>query len=209
MSAENDSHQESSESKRRGADLWPALKNIIIRLPTAFKNFAIIFSFIVNFVLVIVLLIVAGWILFPAKTDLVEPLLDDLQGAIDALGEATIVTTIPIDRRVPVSFTLPLNQATVVVLSQNVALERPATFYLPGGGGSIRGTVVLNLPQGLELPVLLNLDVPVDNTIPVQFDVEVSIPLKETELEQVVVKLNKVLGPIRDYLDKLPDGYDF
>jgi hypothetical protein len=49
--------------------------------------------------------------------------------------------------------------------------------------------------------------VPVDNSIPVQFPVEVSIPLKETELNQVVVELNEVLGPIREYLDELPDGY--
>jgi hypothetical protein len=196
MTSENSSHQESDGGKRRGAALW-----------AAFKNFAILFSFIVNFVLVIVLLIIAGWILFPAKTDLVEPLLDGLQGAIDALGEATIIRTIPIDQQVPVSFTLPLNQATVVTLTQDVALVQKATFYLPGNGGQINGTVALMLPTGMALPVQLELDVPVDNSIPVQFPVEVSIPLKETELNQVVVKLNEVLGPIREYLDELPDGF--
>jgi hypothetical protein len=198
MTTETPSQPEQSPNKRRGAALW-----------SAFKTFAILFSFTVNFVLVIVLLILAGWILFPAKTDLVEPLLDDLHGAIVALEEATIVRTIPIDQQVPVSFTLPLNQATTVVLSQDVELVRPATFHLPGGGGAINGTVVLNLPQGLELPVQLNLNVPVDNSIPVQFPVEVSIPLKETELNQVVIKLNNILNPIREYLDDLPDGYDF
>jgi len=173
----------------------------------AFKDIAIVFSFVVNLVLIITLLIFGGWLLFPIKTDIVEPLLDDLQGAIDALEGATIVRTIPIDQRVPVDFTLPLNQDTTVVLSQDVELTRPATFFLPGGGGAINGTVVLNLPRGLELPVLLNLDVPVHNSIPVQFPVEVTIPLKETDLNQVVVKLNDVLGPIREYLDELPDGF--
>jgi hypothetical protein len=196
MSSETDLHQESGERKRRRTAFWDA-----------FKNIAILFSFTVNFVLVIVLLIVGGWILFPAKTDIVEPLLDDLQGAIDALDEAAIVRTIAIDQQVPVSFTLPLKQSTVVVLSQDVKLVRPATFLLPGGGGEINGTVVLNLPTGLELPIQLNLKVPVDNSIPVQFPVEVSIPLKETELKQVVVKLNEVLNPIRKYLDELPDGF--
>jgi len=173
----------------------------------AFKDIAILFSFGVNFVLIIVLLIFVGWLLFPIKTGIVEPLLDDLQGAIDALDQATIVRTIPIDEQIPISFTLPLNQATTVILSQDVNLVRPATFNLPGGGGSINGTVVLNLPKGLELPVLLNLNVPVQNAIPVQFPVEVMIPLDETELNQVVVKLNDVLGPIRDYLEELPDGF--
>jgi hypothetical protein len=100
-----------------------------------------------------------------------------------------------------------LNQATTVVLSQDVELVRPATFHLPGGGGAINGTVVLNLPSGLELPVVLNLNVPVDNSIPVQFPVNVSIPLKETELNQVVVKLNEIVGPIREYVHGLPDGF--
>ena len=184
------------ENNRRRADLW-----------NAFKNFAIVFSFIVNFILVIVLLIVGGWVIFPLKSDLAEPLLDDLQGAIDALGDATIVRVIDIDEQVPVSFTLPLNQATTVILSQDVELVRPATFHLPGGGGAINGTVVLNLPSGLELPVVLNLNVPVDNSIPVQFPVNVSIPLKETELNQVVIKLNEIVGPIREYIHELPDGF--
>jgi hypothetical protein len=51
------------------------------------------------------------------------------------------------------------------------------------------------------------MDVPVENVIPVKFPVEVFIPLKETELSQVVVELNRVLEPIRDLLDGLPDGF--
>jgi hypothetical protein len=196
MTAANVRHQESGEGKQRRTGFW-----------NAFKNLAILFSFTVNVVLIIVLLVVVGWILFPAKTDLLEPLLDDLQGAINALGEATIVRTIPIDQQVPVNFTLPLNQVTVVTLTEDVSLIQNATFTLPGGGGQINGTVALKLPTGLALPVQLRLDVPVDNVISVQFPVEVSIPLKETELNQVVVKLNNVLGPIRDYLDELPDGF--
>ncbi len=183
------------EPRLQRKNLWPA-----------FKTLAILFSFAVNLTLVIVLLVLGGWILFPAKTDLVEPILDDLQGAITSLEQATIYRTIDIDEQVPVSFTLPLNQATVVILSQDVELIRPATFQLPGGGGAINGTVNLNLPQGLELPVFLSLDVPVDNSIPVRFPVEVAIPLKETELNQTVVKLNDLLGPIIEYLNGLPDG---
>jgi hypothetical protein len=173
----------------------------------AFKNLAIIFSFIVNFVLVIVLLLVVGWLLFPIKTDVVEPMLDKLQGAVNALDDATIIQTITIDQQVPVNFSLPLNQGTTVVLSQDVDVVRPATFSLPGGGGSINGTVALKLPQGLQLPIILSMDVPVENFIPVQFPVEVSIPLRDTELNQVVVELNSVLQPVRDFLDDLPDGF--
>jgi hypothetical protein len=51
------------------------------------------------------------------------------------------------------------------------------------------------------------MDVPVQNAIGVQFPVEVSIPLKETELNQVVIILNDVLVPLRDFVDGLPDGF--
>lgn len=195
MSSENQVN-ETSRGKSRGMALWEA-----------FKNLAIIFSFIVNFVLVIVLLLVVGWLLFPIKTDVVEPMLDKLQGAVNALDDATIIQTITIDQQVPVNFSLPLNQGTTVVLSQDVDVVRPATFSLPGGGGSINGTVALKLPQGLQLPIILSMDVPVENFIPVQFPVEVSIPLRDTELNQVVVELNSVLQPVRDFLDDLPDGF--
>jgi len=196
MSSETSSNETLQKGNARLVAFWEA-----------FRNMAIIFSFVVNFVLVIVLLLVAGWIIFPTKTDVVEPVLDDLQGAINALDEATIVRTIAINEQIPVSFTLPLEQSTVVVLSQDVQLVRPATFYLPAGGGSINGTVALNLPRGLQLPIALDLDVPVQNFIPVEFPVDVKIPLKETELSQVVVELNRVLGPIRQLLDDLPDGF--
>jgi hypothetical protein len=196
MSSATGSTGPSKPSTERRRALWEAYKNI-----------AIVFSFIVNFVLVIVLLLIVGWLIFPTKTDVVEPMLDDLQGAVNALDSATIVRTIQIDEQVPVNFTLPLEQTTVVVLSQDVQLVRPATFVLPDGGGSINGTVSLSLPTGLALPVMLDLDVPVQNVIPVRFPVQVSIPLRETELSQVVVELNAVLGPLRDFLDDLPDGF--
>jgi hypothetical protein len=173
----------------------------------AFKNLAILFSFTVNLILVIVLLLLVRSVIFPTKTDVVEPMLDNLQGAVNALDDATIVRTISIDEQVPVNFTLPLKQPTTVVLSRDVEINRPAQFVFPAGGGYIQGNVILTLPAGQELPILLDMDVPVNNQIPVQFPVEVTIPLRETELNRVVVELNSVLGPVRDLLDSLPDGF--
>jgi hypothetical protein len=173
----------------------------------AFKNLAILFSFTVNLVLVIVLLLLVQSIIFPTKTDVVEPMLDNFQSAVNALDDATIVCTISIDEQVPVNFMLPLKQSTTVVLSSDVEINRPAQFVFPAGGGYIQGNVILTLPAGQELPILLDMNVPVNNQIPVQFPVEVTIPLKETELNQVVIELNSVLGPVRDLLDSLPDGF--
>jgi hypothetical protein len=204
MTAANDAVKESPEEP---AEETKERKNWRSDLWAAFKNVAIVFSFAVNFVLVLVILLIAGWLLFPAKTDLVEPILDDLQGAINALDSATIVRTIDIDQNVPVGFTLPVKQSTTVVLTQDVPLVRPATFVFPSGGGAINGTVSLSLPQGMALPVYLEMDVPVDTSIAVAFPVEVEIPLNETELNRVVVELNDVLGPVRELVDGLPDSY--
>jgi hypothetical protein len=182
-------------------------RNLRSDLWAAFKDVSILFSFTVNIVLVIVFLILIGWIIFPTKTEIVEPMMDELQTAINALDTATIYRTIQIDQQVPVDFVLPVRQSTTVVLSEAVPVSQPAVFTFPAGGGQIRGTVSLNLPAGTELPVYLEMDVPVQNKIHVQFPVEVAIPLNETELNAVVVKLNDVLQPVRKLLDDLPDGF--
>jgi hypothetical protein len=124
MTAENESSTGTTQTSNRSAwasDAW-----------AAFKDLATVFSFIVNFVLVIVVLLLVGWILFPTKTDVVEPMLDDLQSAVTALDNATIYRTIQIDEQVPVNFTLPVKQLTT------------------SGGGAINGTVSLSLPKGME-----------------------------------------------------------
>ncbi len=204
-------------------DIWPA-----------FKNVAILFSFAVNAVLVAVVLLgsvpaVRGAL--AVKTDMVEPLLDDLDAAFVQLGESTIDTTIDIDQTTPISFTLPLSeplpidfvlaieQDTDVVLQQDVPLNGlPARFTLPGGGGMINGAVSLALPAGMRLPVRLDMRVPVSQTIPVRMDVPVDqtvdiamavpvqIQLGEAGLDPAVEELRAVFRPLREQVDRLPDG---
>jgi len=199
----------------------------------AFKNVAIVFSFIVNLIFVIALLVVTVPALrttFAIKTGLVEPMLEDLDQAFVQLGESTIETQIPIDQQVPIQFQLPLDeqlgidfplpieQNTTVVLTEDVPLERPARFVLPGAGGAINGSVRLELPEGLSLPIRLNMVVPVTSTIPVRMDVPVDqqvrirmnvpvdIPLGEAGLDPAVQELRGVFQPLSEKLDQLPDG---
>ena len=202
----------------------------------AFKDIAILFSFVVNFILVVVLLAVsvpavrAG---FALKTGLVEPLLADLDAAFVGLGEPTIETTIPIDDTVPIQFQLPLDeqlginfqlpisQNTAVVLTEAVPLNLPAQFNLPGGGGAINGSVSLALPAGLRLPVYLDmtvpvsttipvrLDVPVDQPVPIRMDVPVVIKLGEAGLDPAVEDLRAVFRPVRMQVESLPDGLEW
>ena len=200
---------------------------------SAFRDIAIIFSFIVNLVLVVTLLVISIPALhaaFALKVGLVEPLLDDLDAAFVGLGEATIDTTIPIsepisiqfdlplDQPMPIDFQLAIDQSTTVVLEQPVPLNMPAQFNLPGGGGVINGQVSLSLPAGMRLPVHLSMvvpvsqtipvrmNVPVSETIPIQMSVPVRIKLGEAGLDPAVEELRAVFQPLREQIESLPDG---
>jgi hypothetical protein len=182
---------------KRGGGLGP--------LWNAFKNIAIIFSFAVNIVLVIVLLLVPKP-LFMAKSEVAEPLLTDLDTAFAALGETRIQSTVYITDTMPVVFDLPLNQTTQVVLVEPVPISAPATFVWPAGGGAIHGTVQLVLPEGLPLPVSLNLMVPVNTTVPVVMQVPVEIPLAEAGMAPAIEQLRAVFSPVTGLLESLPDS---
>lgn len=169
----------------------------------AFKNVAILFSFVVNLILVITLLLVVG-LLYPIKNGIAEPLIDGLHASFVGLDRAVIDRIIPVREEIPVQFTLPLEQNTTVVLTSPVPLQASAQFVLPGGGGTINGNVSIVLPSGLQLPVALDLDVPVDTMLPVSLDVRAVIPLSETQLHDPFVRLRDLLEPFVRALDNLP-----
>jgi hypothetical protein len=198
-----------------------------------YKDRAIVFSFFVNVITVTLLVLGA----FPAleialfvKDDTVEPLLNDLDAAFVGLGEAEIVTDInidepvniqfvlPLDQPLPIDFPLTIDQDTIVSLTEEVPLVAPATFTLPGGGGSINGTVTLALPVGMRLPIHLDmtvpvsttipvrLDVPVDQTVPIRMTVPVNIKLGESGLDPAVQDLRGVFQPVGEIVEGLPQG---
>lgn len=171
----------------------------------AFKNVAIIFSFVVNLVLIITLLIV-GLLLFQIKNGIAEPLIDGLHSSFVGLDQATIDRIIPVREEIPVQFTLPLQQNTEVILTAPVPLQANAQFNLPGEGGTINGVVSIVLPEGLNLPVSLDLEVPVDTQLPVALDVRAVIPLAETQLHDAFVNLRDLLEPFVRALDNLPSN---
>ncbi|MBN1812623.1 MAG: hypothetical protein JXA14_12365 [Anaerolineae bacterium] len=199
-----------------------------------FKSFAILFSFTVNVVTILSLLVgsvPAAQTAFTLKADTVEPLLNDLDAAFVKLGESEIVTVVeideeldirfdlPLDQPLPIDFPLPIQQDTAVMLTQRVPLYNlPATFVLPGGGGQINGTVSLALPAGMFLPIRLDmsvpvtstipvrLNVPVDQTVPVRMTVPVRIKLGESGLQPAVDDLRRAIQPISTTVQSLPDG---
>ncbi len=186
------------------ADMNTQTKSRRARFWDAFKNFALLFSFLVNLILVVVLLLLIQP-LFMAKTQIAQPLLGDLDAAFAALGQTHIVTTVAIDDSLPVVFDLPLQQNTNVVLTEPVPLSVPTTFSL-GNQGTIYGWVTLNLPAGMVLPVALNLNVPVSTTVPVVMQVPVTIPLDEAGMGPAITQLRSVFSPIQATLQQLPDS---
>jgi hypothetical protein len=181
------------------------------RLWLAFEKFAIFFSFVVVFTLMMVFLVVAFamWRALPMlqalRSDVACPLIADVNGLVDDLDNAVITRTIHISETIPVEFALNLDKNLDVQLTQGVQINRPATFTLPAGGGQINGSVYLVLPKGQTLPIHMQMTVPVDRQLPVEMDVPVYIPLKETELGPVTGKLKELLTP---YMDLLGDTLD-
>lgn len=176
------------------------------RFGSYFKNFMIIFSFVVNVVLVLVILVLAVTI-FDLKNNVVTPLVAGLHSSFVGLDEATIDWTIPVRDDIQVKFDLPLNQATVVTLTEPVPLAVAATITLPGVGQLNNAQVYLQLPAGLQLPVQLDLTVPVDQQVPVALDVRAVIPLGQTQLHDPVNNLRLVFEPLVRALYNLPDNF--
>ncbi len=179
-----------------------------------FKDFAILFSFVVNVILVIVVLILATQIM-TIKKQLLEPLVYGLDNSFASLGEATIDTTIPISQQLrvafdlPVNFELPLEQDTTVTTLTPTPINTSVNLSL-GQFGRINAPVSLNLPAGTPLRVKLSMKIPVstvvrvDQQVPVRFDQNARIKLGPSGLAPVVAQLRGVVKPYVDLMKSLP-----
>jgi hypothetical protein len=165
-------------------------------------RFMVIFSFIVNIVLVVVVAFLLVT-LFDIKNNIAGPLVQGLHSSFVGLKSATIDWTIPVRDTIPVTLDIPLETETVVVLTEAVPINVTAYIDIL----SQPAQVSLNLPAGLELPVRLDLDVGVDQPLDVALDVRAVIPLKDTQLNDPVTNLQLLLEPIAVALDNLPNDY--
>jgi hypothetical protein len=111
------------------------------------------------------------------------------------MDRAHITTNIPVQTEIPVKFDLQLNQQTNVVLSQAVTINNALVTVRTGGMNITNALTTIVLPEGTNLPVFLNLTVPVDQKVPVTLDVAVDIPLEKTQLHEPFVGLQDVVRP--------------
>lgn len=199
------------------------MKERLQKLWKAFVNFAILFSFFVNCILVLALLLSIGPLL-TLKTKLLEPLLYNLDDAFLGLGRTEIRTTVPVDQSIGIQFDLPLdqplgldfdlpiNQDTVVVLTRDTSIPNTVVYL---NNVPVRTTVVL--PAGTPLPVRLSMvvpvkknipvqmTVPVSQTVPIQMAIPVTIQLGPAGLDPAVQRLRDVFVPVRALMESLPD----
>ena len=164
----------------------------------AFWTVASVLSMVVNLILIIVLILV-GRELFVLKSIVGENLLGGLFTNFIYMDQAHIKTNITVANTIPISFTLPISQDTIVVLTQNTPING-ANVRINTGGMTINSPANIILPAGTNLPVHLELNIPVNTTVPINIQVPVDIPLQETELHKPFIGLQQVVAPFYQML---------
>lgn len=170
----------------------------------AFWTVASLLSLVINIIL-IVALILLGRELFVLKALVGNQLLGGLYENFIFMDQAHIRTNISVVDNIPISFSLPISQDTVVVLTQNTPING-ANVRINTGGMIINSAANIILPAGTNLPVHLELNVPVTTTVPVKIDVPVDIPLDQTELHRPFIGLQQVVAPFYNLLQPQVKG---
>lgn len=173
----------------------------------AFWTIASITSFTVNIVLLIVLLILLQNFnaVGVTATGISDHLLRGLYVNFVKMDQAHIRTTIPVSQEIPVQFTLNVSGPTNVTLSDDVTITGALVTVNTGGLNINRARANIVLPQGTILPIIIdNLVVPVDQRVLAQLNVDVDIPLNETELHEPFVGLREVVEPFYCLIETCP-----
>ena len=171
------------------------------RIGPIFWTIASVISLLVNIGTVIALIVVVQ-LLGGTKATLAfaqgqaNGLLGGLYNNFVKMDAASIKTTIHVEKDIPVQFSLNVSGATDVTLSRDVVINGALVTVNTGGLNINNARANIVLPAGTILPIFIqSLDVPVDKTVPAILDVKVDIPLKDTELHEPFVGLQKVVEP--------------
>jgi len=162
---------------------------------------ASVISLTVNIVVVIALVVVMQ-ILGGPKAALsfaqgqADGLLGGLYNNFVKMDQASIKTTIHVEKEIPVQFSLNVSGPTDVTLSRDVSISGALVMVNTGGLNINNARANIVLPAGTVLPInIQNLVVPVDQQVLAVLDVPVNIPLNQTELHEPFVGLQKVVEP--------------
>lgn len=169
-----------------------------LQLLPAFWTIASLMSITVNIILIVILLIVfqmLGTIQLTAG-DQISGLLGGLYSNFVKMDQASIQTTIHVEKDIPVNFNLNVSGPTNVTLSQSVTIDGALVTVATGGLNIVNARATIVLPQGTLLPINIeSLAVPVNQSVKAVLDVPVDIPLSRTQLHDPFVGLQKVVEP--------------
>ena len=130
-------------------------------------------------------------------------LLKGLYDNFERMEHASIETEIKVNGSIPVEFPLTINQETTVVLNEAVTIDGARVALTTGGLNIINAPATVTLPEGTNLPIILDMEVQVDQQVPIQdLPVPVNIPLKETALNEPFTGLQDVIRPLYCLVDK-------
>jgi hypothetical protein len=171
------------------------------RIGPIFWTIASVISLLVNIGTVVALIVVVQ-LLGGTKATLAfaqgqaNGLLGGLYNNFVKMDAASIKTTIHVEKDIPVQFSLNVSGPTDVTLSRDVTINGALVTINSDVLKITSARANIVLPAGTVLPVTIqNLVVPVDQKVLAVLDVPVNIPLKDTELHEPFVGLQKVVEP--------------
>jgi hypothetical protein len=164
---------------------------------------AAILSLIVN-VLFLLFIFAVGRRLFLLKTDVAEPLLENVSAFVNQVEGTTIQTDVKVTGQVPVVFDLPLQQTTTVTLSEDTRIDG-ASLSIRSATLSIDAPASMTVPAGSQLPVTIDLIVPVNTTVPVELTVPVTLSLADSKISPSFEALQKLVEPYQALAEEAPD----
>jgi hypothetical protein len=164
----------------------------------AFWTIASLMSITVNIVLIVILLILLQMLgsIQVTANDKISGLLGGLYSNFVKMDQASIQTSIHVEKEIPVDFDLNVSGPTDVTLSQPATINGALVSVRTGGLNIVDANATIVLPQGTPLSInIQKLVVPVHQKVMAVLDVPVNIPLNQTQLHEPFVGLQKVVEP--------------
>ena len=161
----------------------------------AFWTIASILSMTVNIILIVVLIGILYGLGGLHLGQIGTGLLGGLYNNFERMDAAHIKTVIPIQKDIPVSLSVCIKTGTNVVLNQDTTIDNAKVTVQTGGLNIQNASTTIVMPANTNLPVNLDLCVPVSTTVTVAMNVNVDIPLSSTDLHPAILGLENTIKP--------------
>ncbi len=162
----------------------------------AFWTVTGVLSLVVNGILLAILLTllqVLGKTPFQAN-DQFAGLLGGLYVNFVKMDEASIIADVPVNTTIPLNIVVPVKTTTRITLADATIIPN-AHVVINTGGIEIDADAIVTLPAGTPLNITLDFPLTVQDSIPIQLNVPVNIPLRNTQLHDPFVGLQQVVKP--------------